>query len=310
MARPPHKNTKGADHHYFPKALQKFWRNDQGWVSRLSPDGALKHSKTGGFGHIRNAHHVRLADTPTPWDSSFEHTFNAADSAIPAVVALLSQLECPESQEDEDWGSRFTPQWQLDPHRRMIAETVASLVVRSPNLRNGIKVMLNDFPFGGAPPWPGGEPPNHLIAANQRHTLDSYAKALAERGRFVVLLSNCREFIFGDGMLHNFRTGMPGSPHNPRCLVPLTPTVAIAYDCPSSYYDSPGFLCVNLTPKEVDNVNECTMVYSGRHIYFRNELPRDLSIFQIGRHQEFRYHRDDWFDPMMAAATQWWFERA
>jgi hypothetical protein len=309
MAKPAHKNTKGADHHYFPKTLQKFWRDDGGWVSRLSPDGALKQSKTGSFGHIRNAHHVRLADKPTPWDETFEHTFNRADSAIPSVISLMAELECRESDVDEDWRARFSPQWHLDTHREMIAETVASLVVRSPSLRNRIRVMLNDFPFGEAPLWPGGQAPENLIAANQRHTLAGYSEALAKRGRFVVLLSNCREFIFGDGMLHNFRTGFPGSPSNPRCLVPLTPAVAVAYDCPISYTDSPSFLSVSLTPREVDEVNECTMVYSGKHIYFRNEVPRDLRIFQTGQHKEFRYHHDQWFDPMMPAATQLWFER-
>jgi hypothetical protein len=309
MSRPPHKNTKGADHHYFPKALQKFWRDDSGWVSRLGPDGSVKRSKNGSFGHIRNAHHVKLADKPTPWDETFEHTFNAADSAIPSVISLLAQLESRESSEDDGWSARFTPHWDLDTHREMIAETIASLVVRSPNFRNRIRVMLNDFPFGGAPNWPEGEAPSSLIAANQRHELSKYSKALATRGKFVVFLSNSREFIFGDGMLNNFVSGMPRGSNNPRCLVPIIPTIAVGYDCPSSYTESASFVSVILSPREVDNVNECTMVYSGKHVYFRNEVPRDLRIFQVGRHKEFRHHRDEWLDPMMAAAANTWFDR-
>jgi hypothetical protein len=309
MKPPRHKNTKGADHHYFPKALQKFWRNDEGWVSQLTFDGKLKQSKNGTFGHLRNAHHIRLADKPTPWDETFEHTFDAADRAIPMVAALLSRLEGHEGQENGEWGSRFIPQWHLDSHRELIAEIIASLVVRSPNFRNRIRVMLNDFPFGGAPKWPESEAPSSLIAANQKHELSKYSKALATRGKFVVFLSNCREFIFGDGMLNNFVSGMPAGSNNPRCLIPIMPTIAVGYDCPSSYTGSASFVSAMLSPREVDHVNECTMVYSGTHIYFRNELPRDLRIFQVGRHKEFQYHRDEWLDPIMATAATTWFNR-
>ena len=171
-------------------------------------------------------------------------------------------------------------------------------------------VMVSDFWGGEAAHWPDGEVPAHLISGNQKHLLEGYAKALAERGKFVVLLSNCREFIFGDGMLHNFRTGGPVSPTNPRCLVPLTPAIAVAYDCPSSCSQSVSFVTVTATLSEVEAVNEITLIYSGRHIYYRNELPRNLAAFEVGRHQQLQYHRDAWFDEMMKAAANTWFPAA
>jgi len=207
--QPPHKNTKGADHHYFPRALQKYWRNDQGWVSRLSSDGSVKRSKTGSFGHIRNAHHIKIADGPSPWDETFEHTFGKADSLWPAVVELLGQLESPEVTDTNDWYARLAPQWDLEQHRLAISECVASIVVRSPGLRQSIRVMVSDFWGGEAPHWPEGKVPNHLVAANQKHLLQRYAKAMSERGKFVILLSNCRELVFGDGGAPQLHGGRP-----------------------------------------------------------------------------------------------------
>jgi hypothetical protein len=304
----PRKSTSSAEHHYFPKALQKFWRDDHGWVQRLSVDGNVDRSKNGTFGHLRNAHRIKLSKNPTPWDESFEYTFGPADSSIPTVIGEILQVEAPSGVEDEAWPERFAPQWHLEESRKGIAELVASLVVRSPSLRNLIRVGIDDFwdRFGN-PPWPKGEMPTHLIAANQRPLLEQYANALASRGKFVVLLSDHSEFVFGDGVLNNFRSGGPVSPSNPRCVVPLTPTVAIAYDCPSQYHVSANFAAVRLTPAEVDEVNWYTQVYSGRHLYFRSQLPADLTAFEIGSHQQLRYHRAPWLDGLMEVVANTWF---
>lgn len=307
-AKHPRKDLKGASHHYFPKVLQRYWGNEGGWVHRLSADGSFKASKSGSFGHIRNAHHIKLAENPSPWDESFEYTFAHADDSFPQVVELLGTLECEWKHRGAAWCDRFTPQWHLANNRLTIAECVTSLVVRSPSVRNLIRVSLEGF-WEGKGPWPEGKAPASLISVNQKHLLEDYSKTLASRGKFVVLLSESREFIFGDGMLHNFVSGMPPGSVRPRCIVPILPTVAIAYDCPTSHTAYPEFMSVVLDSNEIDEINNYSLVYSCDHIFFRNEFPRELHEFFRGQHRIFQYNRTDLFDSIMSAAANAWFDK-
>jgi hypothetical protein len=303
------KDTASAEHHYFPRALQKFWRDDAGWVWRLTASGELKGSKNGTFGQLRNAHRIKFSDEESPWDESFEFIFRKADDSIPETVAMLSEADAPFRHEGaKEWRQRLAPQWHLQATRGEISELIASLVVRSPAVRNLIRVGVDDFwsRSGGPPPF--STAPDHLIAANQRPLLDCYAKALSERGKFVVLLSDHREFVFGDGMMNNFQSGLI-TPNNPRCLVPITPTIAVAYDCPSSYSQSADFVAARVSPNEVNELNWLTQVYSGKHLFYRSELPRDLTAFQLGKHQQVRYHRSPWLDALMREAASMWFDK-
>jgi hypothetical protein len=292
------KDTAAAEHHYFPKALQKFWKDDHGWVHRLRADGKRDRSKNGTFGHLRNAHHIKLSDSPSPWDESFEYTFGPIDSAIPRVVELLAQAETPLCNEERPWRDRFGPQWNLENHRSAIAQLIASLVVRSPCLRNSIRLGVLSY-HSGKGPWPGGEVPSALISMNQKPLLERYARALSDKGKVAILFSDHREFIFGDGLLHNFQIGGPNSPYNPRCLVPLTPTIAVGYDCPSQWAVSANFVAVRLSPEEVNEVNWCTQVYSGQYLFYRSGFPSDISSFRQGEHRQLRFHEHGWFDGMM-----------
>jgi hypothetical protein len=300
------KDTAAAEHHYFPKGLQKFWRDDLGWVHRLRSDGKRDKSKNGTFGHVRNAHHIKLADEPSPWDESFEYIFGPIDSAVPKVINALAQVEAPIADHNLAWRDRLAPQWGLETERRSIAQLVASLVVRSPNVRNLIRLTVSSF-YNGELPWPDGKVPQSLISANQKPLLERYGKALSERGKFAILLSDHREFVFGDGLLNNFHSGGAISPHNPRCLVPLTPTIAIAYNCPSQYHVSANFAAIRVSPEEVEEVNWLTQVYSGQYLYYRAQLPADLSSFRVGHHQQVPYHQNAWLDALMDSIANTWF---
>jgi hypothetical protein len=292
---PPHKQTKSAEHHYFPKSLQKLWRDEDGWVSRVSSEGEIKRSKNGTFGHIRNAHHIKIADTPSVWDESFEHFFQQADSSFSFVCGALERLQAPELQPDRDWPQRFVPMSELEKIRPQISNCMASLVVRSPGLRNVIRVGVQAFR--------DDEVPDHLISVNQKHLLETYAKALAQRGKFVVLVSSGPEFYFGDGFLNNFHMGGPPAPHNPRCVVPILPNVAIAYHCPSSSAVSVDFMMASVGADEVREINSYTMVYSGKHLFYRSNPTEIGPEFQIGQHRQFEYHSPDWLDHLYSRSA-------
>ena len=293
---PPHKRTKSAEHHYFPKGLQRFWRDDEGWVWRIDAQGSIDRSKSGGFGHIRNAHHIKIGGKPSPWDETFEHFFDKADNNFPAVVSALQTVQKPDPRHNAPFSDRLEACWNLDRLRTMLAECIASLVVRSPGCRNLIRV--------GVQPFHDGAVPNHLISINQKHLLEAYSKAMGSRGKYVLLISEANEFLFGDGMLNNFRSGGPPSPYNPRCVVPILPNIAIAYDCPIRPSTvSANIMALSVSDTEVDEVNSYTMTYSGTHLFYRNGRPTIPDCFSICRHQQFQYHQVTWLENLYNAAA-------
>lgn len=292
---PPHKRTKSAEHHYFPKSLQRYWRNSEGLVHRRNSSGDIKTSKNGTFGHIRNAHRIQIADVPTVWDESFEYIFGRADTGFRELVGSLQNCIDLTFAIVGDISARFLPVWQFEQDSSLLSECIASLVVRSPGFRNSIRVAVQ--------PFHDGPVPDHLISGNQQHVLTDYAKAMSQRGKYIFMIAGEGEFIFGDGMLNNFRSGGPPSPYNPRCLVPLTPQIAIAYDCPSSYSVPGRFMSIRLSQQEVDKINFFTMVYSKEHIYYRNQCPKDLAELERNAFQQFQYHNPEWLEDVFMAAS-------
>lgn len=73
----------------------------------------------------------------------------------------------------------------------------------------------------------------------------------------MVLFSGQQEFILGDGFLHNFSSA--DRPLARRCLVPLTPEIAVFYTRPL-----PKGLVPKLAPEEVAFVNRTVQIYTNR----------------------------------------------
>src|ERR1039458_717225 len=87
---------KTEDHHWWPQAVSRLWMNADGVVHQLFPDGrVVKQTNTKKFGHIKNAHLIKLHDDPaipTVWDESFEGQFSKIDTAFPSIVEWLQTL--------------------------------------------------------------------------------------------------------------------------------------------------------------------------------------------------------------------------
>ncbi len=282
-------------HHWWPRGLSKFWGNADGFAHRIDSDGDLLRSLPKAFGAIRDAHTIRLGgDKDSPWDQSFESDFDKADNDFPALARWLNGLRSPHAAEDVDFAKRLSPLIVTDQQTDTVGECLASLIVRSPGFRATVRRTTEYYRARMGMSEPAAD--KNLIGLNVRSAQRLIAPAM-KRGKFVVLLAGEREFIFGDGFLHNISsTGNP--PHNPRCLVPITPEAAIFYTRPMQYRTYPKAFVINLTPQEVAFINDTVQIYSERFLFFRDIHPVVSEEFKRGQHRQYEYHKHPWLDAL------------
>jgi hypothetical protein len=290
-------------HHWWPRSLSKFWADDLGHAHCISAAGELVRSYPKQFGAIRNDNNIGKGDAPSVWDESFEATFAKADSAFPSLVEWIRSLKAPIAPSEIPLAQRLTPFILENSQRHVLAECLASLIARSPNFRNRIRLTTEYYRsrFGFADPTPD----KNLIGANVRGAQRVFSSAIRAGGKFTILLSGESEFIFGDGFLHNFSSA--DAPHNPRALIPLTPEAAVLYSRLSRHRSYPQGFTINLRPEETRLVNWTVQVYSKRFIFFRDIHPIVDEAFTSGEHLEVQYHKHPWVDALDEAAAQTFF---
>jgi hypothetical protein len=292
-------------HHWWPKSLSSFWADDRGCVHQLTPDGKAVASPPKQFGAIRNDNQIRFADRPTIWDESFEHTFQMADDNFAGIVRWLQTLSSSILARDTPFAARLTPLTLSRDRQMLLAECLASLIVRSPSLRHRIRLTTEYYRERIGLRDPTAR--HSLIAASVRGGQRVLARAMATRGKFAVLFAGEAEFVFGDGFLHNIHD-VANAPMNPCCLVPLTPEIAVLYVAPSQYRTYPKAFVVNLTLSEVGFVNDMVQIYAKRYLYFRNIYPVIHSAFQRDEHLEFEYDRHSWITALEQTMAEACFE--
>lgn len=220
---------KSEKHHWWPRCVSRHWVGDDRMTGRMAPDGKVVRSNPQQFGVIRNAHHIKLGKAPeesSVWDSSFEGEFDKADGSFPMLLDWLMSVE-------HDRAGVFEPKEATDDQISTLVECATSLAVRGPRNRESC-VALAERVRG---PLQGRER-NTIIGANMQRSQRLIADTIGVSGKFAVLLSRDREFIFGDGFFHNLLC-VVNPPHNPKMLVPLTPTMAVVVTRPSAYRTSP-----------------------------------------------------------------------
>lgn len=298
--------AQAAKHHWWPRGLSKFWKDDAGMAHRVSWDGELETKPPKSFGHTRNDNNVTLGVSPTPWDFSFEHTFQEADDAFPRLVEWLRTLSSPIRPTDVAFAHRMTPIALSDAMHATLAKCCASLIVRSPSLRSQVRLSTEDLRKRiGLRDFSANK---SLVGMNVRGGQAELTRAIDRGGKFAVLLAGEQEFIFGDGFMHNVAS-VTGPIHSPSFLLPLTPEIAVFYTRPSSYRSYPKAFVMNLTSEEVAFVNLTVQVYSARHLFFREIYPVIDDAFTRGEHLQFEYHRHTWTTALGETMANAYFEK-
>jgi hypothetical protein len=144
-----------------------------------------------------------------------------------------------------------------------------------------------------------------LIAMNQQNLYEAYHRVLERSGRWAVLFTDTKEFIFGDGFLHDFPASADGLHAPRRAVVPLTPTVAIAYAYPRSYPSEPRLVTLRVNAEEVQFFNEALQGYANEFLFYRSQQPKLIDAFKDGGHRQFEYHRHEWLEEFLDDVSQY-----
>ncbi|HEY0012679.1 MAG TPA: hypothetical protein VGB79_07475 [Allosphingosinicella sp.] len=238
-----------------------------------------------------------------PWDSTFEPLFNQADGEIAEFVRWLATLEASISGTERPMIERIMPQELPAERLRQLARITASLLARSPSIRHSIRLTTEYYrgEFGLSDP----KADKNLIAANQRGLYDAYRKRMESSGRWAVLFSDEREFIAGDGFLHNFPASQDGINSGKKLVLPLLPTATIVYMLPMQYPSEPRLVTLRTAAPEVDILNSIVQVYASDFLFFRDDEPVLIEGFKIGRHQIYEYHGHEWLDGLLDDLSQY-----
>lgn len=268
-------------------------------VSVIRPNGTVHRAPPGAFGAITNAHHMKMGG---PWDSTFEPIFNEPDNEMAAFVQWLATLETALVVSERPMVERISPQPLADERATQIARVTASLLARSPSIRASIKRTTEYYrrSFGLADPTAD----KTLIAANQSGLYDAYRKRMMH-GRWAILFSDEREFIAGDGFLHNFPASQDALNSGLKLALPILPTAMIVYMSPMQYPTEPRLVTLRLGAEDVERVNAITQVYASDFLFYRDDKPGLTDAFRHGEHRQFQYHGHSWLDLLLDYLSQY-----
>lgn len=316
------KKLKSERHHWWPECVSKHWAGDDGKVGWLKPDGSCIRLPPATLGVIGNGHHIKMGNgaESTPWDHSFERTFDKADSSFPSLVSWLEGLERRPMRDVKELKQRHMPQQADDDMLKLMTECAVSLAVRGPRNREAC-VSLAVQLRGSIP----SAERNSLIGMNMRNSQRVLSDSIGSRAKFVAIYSEKKEFVFGDGFFHNV-TIVQMAPSRPKMLVPITPNISIVVFRPGMFTLEPKLTTLVLEEEEVDRCNHAVQVYSRNAIYYRSQMPEQVDdAFRCATHQIYAdpnnpvdsllnsipgvYHRRSFLDPRLSQPVVPEFQR-
>lgn len=275
-------------HHWWPQGLSNFWADQDGLTFRLTSSGEVKQSPPKNFGVISSAHAIKLDG---PWNATIEPIFDFADDNLPRIVTSILEMIRAEKTVDDRANRHFQNRVRAyamgRQERDAFAECLASLILRSPEFRNRIRLTINAYreDFGHSEI----SARDNLIAGN---IYQWFPNAVADfrQAHIALLYSHDSEFIFGEGYLNN--VSGPTHTSNLRAVLPLTPELtAICFS--GSGNRPPSQICsLAVTALEVSGINCLTQIYTKDYIYFRSQKPSILDIFARNQFLQRSHHED------------------
>lgn len=272
---------KSERHHWWPECVSSHWADEKGRVHWLLPSGEVRCSSPKELGVIRDGHTIKLGQRPedeTEWDENFESEFEIADNSFSDLITWLNSLSRDDTFISGPLSHRFSPVTTSDDEFKRLVTCMVSLAIRTPMNREAAVRLAEHF----RGPLAGRER-NALIGANMFRDQKGAIEILGTSGKFVVLFSPEREFVYGDGFFHNLRSPLQ-RPLSTKMLVPVTPRISVLFAQPMSYMTDPKFCTLVITADEAANLNQAVQVYSRNALFYRSEKPDVMDAYRSGKH--------------------------
>lgn len=307
--------SRSKNHHWWPVGLQSYWADRNGDVSWIDPDGATEKKKSVNrkIGYKIHGHTLFRGDV---WgETNFEDEFDI-DSKVHEIIGYLGTVT-PLGNTLSEFASLLKLAFKRDrtltdscklyhieeQRSRDLLLLLYSLLIRSPSNR----WKCENFPsrFG----LPMSE---NVGKANMRQSY-LLAKKLCQQGvmtnRFyMVLRSDFRRFIYGDGYLDWLSGSLQANRVSGRALIPLTPHLCVYVCTPISMRTTGNCAAIRAAPWMVDRVNEITQVYSRDKLFFLGQKPRltdDFRKRQFLEHSNYKVDLLDQLDEIAQGKSRW-----
>ena len=285
------KPLKSEKHHWWPRCVSIHWRAADGTVARVDPTGRIVRSTPEKFGSLKTA-------ITSNWTTPI--TVRLFGTRV-SKGSLTKQMEPFLHLSNGSWDCLILTTLRMvalpNKHRTIIKLRRSRRVW----FRSWYGVRETGKRQSALPNTLGGPLPtkerNALIAMNMHRKQRMIADSIGHHGKFAVLFSRDKEFIFGDGFFHNLNA-VANPPYAPKILVPLTPSMAIAITRPMSYRTEPRLVSLVLNDAEVASINRSIQIYSKSELFFRSEKPRLEEAFRAEKHAEFS-HPDNPIDTLL-----------
>lgn len=264
------KLIRGEKHHWWPQSLSRYWASEEGFVHRIDTQGVDLKLRPRKLGCISDGHNFfAKKGESTPWDQTFEDSFDRPDRNFPMMVEWLNgRVQRHETERAKKNLDDYYPHSCSTEYLQQLCECLVSLAVRSPKFRADIvgsveslrgKLSISE--------------PKRLATANMMLAYQRIVDALTGKGKFVVFFTDSREFIFGDGFYHSL---VSTTQHAvlARILAPLTPNLAVLYTCPMAMYPNPPLFTRKANDNLVEQINLTVQIYSKNWLFFRTEKPK------------------------------------
>jgi len=269
------KVIKGEKHHWWPKGLSKYWEDKRGGVHRIDHKGEVISSKSKEFGKISDGHNI-LFERESPWDSTIEHYFDVPDGNIQKAVNWLASFKKKVDTENE---TEYLCLASEDENLDVLRECIVSLVVRSPKYRNAQNSFVESL--RGALDKSESK---RLIAANINQKYKTLVQNSKGCGKFAILFSEKREFIFGDGFYSNINA-VTEHLFGVKVLIPMTPHIAVVWASPMACRSTPKLISIEANEEVVEVVNNSVQVYAKEYLFYRTQQPNLIEDFMSGEHR-------------------------
>lgn len=309
--------SRSRDHHWWPVGLQSYWSDENGDVSWVDPDGVPDKKKSANRKIGYKAHGHTLFHGGAWGQTNFENEFDI-DNEVHRIIGNLGSLK-PFGQPPSPIQSFLKSIRKKD---RTLTETCAihhieeqasrdlllllySLLIRSPSNRWKYENFPAQF----------GLPVNENVGkANMRQSY-LLAKKLCQKGAmtnrfFVVLHSDHKRFICGDGYLDWLSGSLQANRVNGRALIPLTPRLCVYVCTPMAMRTNRNCAALRAPPWMVDRVNEITQVYSRDRLFFLGPKPSLTDDFlkrQFLGYSNYRVDLLDQLDEIAQPKLHWTF---